>query len=101
MVQLAGAEHLARLAANSPYEVVTEEGLKMYGLTRAARLEIPLTDPTRLRETADILRGLANSLDQVSRDTSIGPYNALLRALLDIRAANQKIKGPTKSGKPL
>lgn len=96
MVQIASEDNLVRLQRNSPFEIVTPEGLKMRGLVQRARIEIPLIDPVRLRETADILRGLANSLDQTSRNTNVDPYTALLSALLDCRAAQQKINRPHK-----
>lgn len=63
-----------------------------------ARLQIPLTHSRELRIFADILRGVANELDLLSRETVLSEYKILFRVKHEIVGqANLKMKPYTKS----
>lgn len=80
-------------------DTVSESEREMLGAH--ARLQIPLTHSRDLRRAADILRGVANELDLLSRETVLSEYRILLRAKLEIVGqANQKMKEPTKGRSP-
>jgi hypothetical protein len=65
-----------------------------------ARLQIPLTHSRDLRRFADIIRGVANELDLLSRETVLPEYKILLRAKLEtIGQANLKMKECTRGSK--
>jgi hypothetical protein len=57
-----------------------------------ARLDIPLNSQVNLRRAAEILKGLANQLDVLSRNTDLAPKHALLTARDNIRAANGRLR---------
>lgn len=66
-----------------------------------ARLQIPLSHSRDLRTFADILRGVANELDLLSRETVTPEFRILLRAKCEIVGqANLKMKPYTKARSP-
>lgn len=65
-----------------------------------ARVQIPLNSKWKLRVAADLLRGLALSLDLLSRRVDVKDSSALFEAWADIQSTNRKISQATKSGKP-
>jgi hypothetical protein len=58
---------------------------------RDLKLSMPMHSQVRLRDLADILHGLANQLDNISRDTTLKPRHALFDAGTHVRAAQRKI----------
>lgn len=58
---------------------------------RDLKLSIPLHSQVRLRDLADLLHGLANQLDLISRDTTLKPRHALFDAGTHVRATQRKI----------
>lgn len=84
----------------NPYEVVTEDQLKMYGLTQAVRIDIPTKDPMLLDQVATVLEELAGKLRRgKSLALTQPPHLVLLGAGADIRSAHVKIKAISKCGK--
>ena len=73
------------------------EGLSEWdlGITRGrhrARLDIPLLSAAGLRESIDIMRGLANQLDFELRGREQAERTAMLTARFEIHQANQRLK---------
>lgn len=78
--------------------VLTPAEAEARNLNQAGRIEIPCNDRVRLRYYADILRGLALSLEVASRNTEIPETLLLLGVKHDIKQAHQKIRSITRSG---
>lgn len=57
------------------------------------RLELPLTSVYNLRRVADLLRGLAERYDLLSRRDDIPPRSLLFEARANARATNAKLRG--------
>jgi hypothetical protein len=100
-----GVNYPERTMARELASPSARERLDEMNTPKHARLQIPLKDAHSLRNVADILRGLANNLDLLSRipeanlhrDKNEAEYRALRDALWEIRAANLKISGQQKS----
>lgn len=71
-----------------------------YAIPRLMRIELPMNDQRSFRSHADYLRGLATTLDVISRRTDISEVEAMICIASEIRQTNQKIKQTTKSRKP-
>lgn len=69
---------------------LSEWDRKMLG--RACRVEIPLTDQYTLRRIADLLRGLAATLDTYSRRTDLTERMILLGMKGEIQSLNNRIR---------
>lgn len=64
------------------------------------RLEIPFRDKIRLRQTADLLRGYADTIDFYTRREDL-PERTILFALRDeARILNRKIRETRGRGRP-
>jgi hypothetical protein len=57
-----------------------------------ARLELPLTSVVAQRRVAELLRGLAEQLDFLSRRTDIPPHSILFQVMQSVRVTNRKLK---------
>lgn len=58
-----------------------------------ARVQVPLKSRKALANCSDLLRGLATSLDLLSRRTDLSEVQALFLAHAEIKAANSKMQG--------
>lgn len=79
--------------------VLTPEEAAARNLNHAARIDIPCDDRVKLRYYADILRGLALSLEVASRNTEVPERLLLLGVSLDIKQAHSKIRAISRSGR--
>jgi hypothetical protein len=101
MVGLSPEEGLemAKRPSPNPYEIITPQALKMYGLKVSTRIDIPTTDPMKLAKVADALEELAGRLRRLQAMAVAQPaHMILLGAVSDIRQAHQKIKAISKAG---
>ena len=69
-------------------------------LGETCRLEIPFRDVTRMKQTAELLRGYADQLDFYSRRTDIPPRTILFHLRTEAQLLNRKIKETAGPGRP-
>lgn len=77
------------------------EQLRVRAVPKAGRVDIPLTSALSLRRSADMLRKLANSLDQYSRFSDWSELNILVAVRSEIAAVNRALSSdlrPRKRG---
>ncbi|MCW5731525.1 MAG: hypothetical protein KIT20_12265 [Alphaproteobacteria bacterium] len=61
------------------------------------RLDIPLPDPVAMREIADKLKGLANTIDALSHRHEVGVRHQLLLMRLEVENVQRWMRGIRKS----
>lgn len=64
------------------------------------RVQVPLKDKNSLAHCADLLRGLATSLDLLSRRTDLKSSQAMFLAHAEIKSSNAKMQGITRARGP-
>lgn len=80
--------------------LVSDDELKRLGVTQFARLEIPLRSikgVSAYREVADILRGLATSMEVLARSSDKTEKARVILVMHEILSANRKVKALTIS----
>lgn len=95
----------------TPEEVIRRRQLEQQstdeldGIDRAivgdvARLDIPLRSVVALRRVAEHLRGLATTLDQLSRRDDLVARSILFEARMYTREVNRKLRAMRGPGRP-
>lgn len=95
----------------TPEEVIRRRQLEQQsvdeldGLDRAivgdvARLDIPLRSVVALRRVAEHLRGLASTLEQLSRRDDLVARSVLFEARMYTREVNRKLRALRGPGRP-
>jgi hypothetical protein len=75
--------------------LVSDRDLELMGVRQFARLEIPIRavkGVSAYRDIADLLRGLATSLEVQARRADIPERSRVFTVLQDVAATNRKIK---------
>lgn len=91
------ASHVYPAGLEPLYREWNDATRETYAIPRLMRVELEMNNQRSFRRVADILHGLATTLDVLSRRTDISEVEAMINIAAEIRLTNQKIKAHTRA----